>query len=258
MKLLTNELLPVYETDSGERVIAARELHEFLEVNSKFADWIKNRITKYGFEEGTDFTTVSNFLENGGRSIEYVLKMDVAKELCMVESNEKGSEARKYFIAIEKRFKSQDFDVGMLTPEMQMFKHMFDAVAKTQIEASETSRKLVLVENNISIIKETIIQREDNWRDSLNKMFNTAVRNSNGQDFQSMRNESYAILEERAHCDLSRRQRNMRDRLQEGGATKTKVNAVTKMDVIEDDPKLKEIYTSIVKELSVKNIKMNA
>lgn len=258
MKVISNELVPVYETDTGERVVIARELHEFLEVNSKFADWIKNRITKYGFEEGIDYSSVSNFLESGGRSIEYILKMDVAKELAMVESNDKGSEARKYFIEVEKRFKSQIIDVDRLTPEMQMFKHMFDAVAKNQIEQAETNRKLVLVENNISLIKETIIQREDNWREAIKKMFNTAVRNSNGQDYQAMRNESYTILEERAHCDLARRQRNMRDRLQEGGATKTKVNAVSKIDVIEEDPKLKEIYSSIVKELSVRNMKMNA
>ena len=149
-------------------------------------------------------------------------------------------------------------DINLLSPEMQMFKHMFDAVAKTQIESAETKHKLVLVESNINTIRETIIQREDDWRDSLKKMFNSAVRNSNGKDYKTMRNESYVILEERGHCDLARRQRNMQDRLKESGATKTKVDGVSKLDVIEDDARLKEIYTSIVKEMSIKNMKMNA
>lgn len=107
MKVIANELIPVYGSDQGERVVNGRELHEFLEVNSKFADWIKNRIAKYGFEENSEYVTVSNILENGGKSIDYILKLDTAKELCMVENNEKGSQARKYFIAVEKQFKQQ-------------------------------------------------------------------------------------------------------------------------------------------------------
>lgn len=258
MKVITNELVPVYETDKGERVVNGRELHEYLEVASRYNDWWKARTDKYGFNETEDFESVTEILVSGGKQTNHIMRLDIAKELAMVENNDKGGQARKYFIEVEKRYKLQDLDVRRLTPEMQMFKHMFDAVAKTQIESAETKHKLVLVENSINTIKETIIQREDNWRDSLGKMFNSAVRNSNGKDFKAMRNDSYTILEERAHCDLSRRQRNMQDRLKESGATKTKVDNVSKLDVIEDDPRLKEIYTSIVKEISVKNMKMNA
>lgn len=261
MKLLINELIPVYETDTHEKVVNGRELHEFLEVGKDFTTWMKDRIEKFGFVDGEDYSPeMGRTSELGGRpKTEYILRLDMAKEIAMLEGNDQGKKVRKYFIAIETKARREpSMNVDLLTPEMQMFKHMFDAVAKTQIEATETSRKLVLVENNISIIKETIIQREDNWRESLSKMFNTAVKNSKNQDFKSMRNESYTILEERAHCDLARRQRNMQERLKESGATKTKVDGVSKIDVIEDDPKLKEIYTSIVKEMSVKNMKMNA
>ena len=68
---------------------SAKELHEFLEVRSKFADWIKNRISEYDFTVNQDFTTVSKNLENGGRSIDYYITLDMAKELSMVERNEK-------------------------------------------------------------------------------------------------------------------------------------------------------------------------
>ena len=98
------ELLKVIE-QNGEQIVSARDLHEFLEVKSKFADWIKNRIEKYGFEENQDFVTISKNLENGGREIDYILKLDMAKELSMVEGNEKGKIARKYFIECEKKLK---------------------------------------------------------------------------------------------------------------------------------------------------------
>ena len=84
-----NELIKIEINKNNEQLVSAKELHEFLEVKSKFADWIKNRIEKYGFEENQDFVTVSKNLENGGREIDYILKLDTAKELAMVENNEK-------------------------------------------------------------------------------------------------------------------------------------------------------------------------
>ena len=83
-----NELIKIEINENNEQLVSAKELHEFLEVKSKFADWIKNRIEKYGFGENQDFVTVSKNLENGGRSIDYYITLDMAKELSMVERNE--------------------------------------------------------------------------------------------------------------------------------------------------------------------------
>ena len=104
-----NELIKLQpQTINGNAVetVNAKELHEFLEVRSKFADWIKNRITEYEFIENQDFTTVSKNLENGGRTIEYYITLDMAKELSMVERNDKGRQARRYFIECEKKLNS--------------------------------------------------------------------------------------------------------------------------------------------------------
>ena len=102
-----NELIKVTEKN-GEQLVSAKELHEFLEVKSKFADWFKNRVSKYGFEENQDYVSISKNLEKSRREIDYVLKLDIAKELSMVEGNEKGSQARKYFIELEKAWNSPD------------------------------------------------------------------------------------------------------------------------------------------------------
>ena len=105
-----NQLIPLQsQTINGNAVetVSARELHGFLGVSSKFADWIKNRISEYDFVESQDFISFSKYLENGGRSIEYYITLDMAKQLAMVERNDKGKQARRYFIECEKKLKSQ-------------------------------------------------------------------------------------------------------------------------------------------------------
>lgn len=104
LRIIENNLVPVYETSSGEKVIYGSELHEVLEVKSKFADWIKNRLNDCDATENEDFEAFSKILENGGRSKEYIIKLDTAKEMAMLERNDKGKQVRKYFIAVEKKY----------------------------------------------------------------------------------------------------------------------------------------------------------
>ena len=100
------ELLKVIE-QNGEQIVSARDLHEFLEIGKDFSTWFKDRVEKYGFEEGLDFSPIlGKTTESTGRPRkEYVVKLDMAKELSMVEGNEKGRIARKYFIECEKKLK---------------------------------------------------------------------------------------------------------------------------------------------------------
>lgn len=88
------------EQDQG---VDARELHEQLEVSSKFADWIKNRIDGAQLMEHQDFYSLSKNLENGGRTKDYIISIDAAKHIAMLERNDIGRKVRQYFIEIEKR-----------------------------------------------------------------------------------------------------------------------------------------------------------
>ena len=99
-----NELIKITEK-KGQQLVSARELHEFLEVNSRFNDWIGNRIRKYEFEEGNDYTKILVQCIRGQNEYDYAITIDMAKELSMVENNEKGKKARKYFIQCEKKLK---------------------------------------------------------------------------------------------------------------------------------------------------------
>jgi len=105
---MDNELVKVEERN-GIPTCNARELHEYLEVGTKYADWITGRIDKYEFIEGVDYTKASEKKEasrTGQISIEYYITLDMAKQLSMVENNDKGREARRYFIEAEKKLKA--------------------------------------------------------------------------------------------------------------------------------------------------------
>lgn len=97
------------------QTVNARELHTFLAIGNRFATWITNRINQYEFEEGKDHILTLLKIEKRKNVIskEYHLTLDMAKELSMVERNEKGRQARRYFIECEKKLKSQstDYDV---------------------------------------------------------------------------------------------------------------------------------------------------
>jgi anti-repressor protein len=102
-----NELIKIENRD-GVETVNARELHDFLDSKQDYSTWIKVRITKYGFEEGVDYIRFHKKMEaNNATMVEYHITVDMAKELSMVENNDKGREARQYFIAMEKRAKSQ-------------------------------------------------------------------------------------------------------------------------------------------------------
>ena len=98
------ELIMITESEEGEKLVSARELFEFLGSKRDFTTWIKDRIDKYGFVENEDFT-LHKFVEGKTWKHDYILKIDIAKEISMVEGNEKGRQARKYFIACERKLK---------------------------------------------------------------------------------------------------------------------------------------------------------
>ena len=102
------ELIKVRKRIVGEdeiNAVDARGLHEFLEVETRFDQWISRRIKEYGFVINSDFCT-SLIKSTGGRPrTEYIIALDMAKELSMVERNSKGKEARLYFIKCEKKWR---------------------------------------------------------------------------------------------------------------------------------------------------------
>ena len=107
LKVIENELVPVYETSTGEKVVYGSELHAVLEVKSRFNDWIRNRLNDCEAAENEDYESFTKNLVSGGQSKEYLIKLDIAKEMAMLERNEKGKQVRRYFIQVEKKYKEK-------------------------------------------------------------------------------------------------------------------------------------------------------
>ena len=101
-----NELIKVdYTTDRPTE--SARELHEFLEVKTAYKDWFP-RMCEYGFTEGQDFCSFLSESTGGRPAQDAQLTIDMAKEICMFQRNEKGKQARQYFIQLEKDWNSPE------------------------------------------------------------------------------------------------------------------------------------------------------
>lgn len=137
-------LIPIND-NNGKKAVSARDLHAFLESKQDFSTWIKNRIEKYDLVENVDYVTAPQIYgtANGGHStrLEYALTIDAAKELSMVEGNEKGKQARKYFIACEQKLKE-------IQPKQYQLPQTYLEALKALVVAEEEKQQLAL-ENKV-------------------------------------------------------------------------------------------------------------
>lgn len=105
-----NELIKVTTNENDEQLVNGRELYEFLGVKDNYTDWFK-RMIKYGFDENVDFISFSEKSDKpfGGRpQVNHYVKLDMAKEISMLQRNERGKQARRYFIQLEKFWNSPE------------------------------------------------------------------------------------------------------------------------------------------------------
>lgn len=106
-----NEIIKVTLDDEHDPIVSGRQLHEALGVNSNYTTWF-DRMTEYGFVENQDYVLLSNFGNQTGRGghnkVDHAIKLDMAKEIAMIQRTDRGKEVRQYFIQIEKDFNSPE------------------------------------------------------------------------------------------------------------------------------------------------------
>lgn len=140
------ELIKIIERE-GRQLVSCRELHEFLEIRTKYKDWF-GRMVEYGFEEEIDFIRVAqkratNNLKNPVTTvIDHAISIDMAKEISMIQRTEKGKIARQYFINCEKKLK----EVKKLSP-MELMELQFKVL-------KEQKEKIAQVENRADKLEE--------------------------------------------------------------------------------------------------------
>ena len=145
MQKLLNDLIVVSENDIN--TVDARKLHTFLESKQQFSHWIKNRIEEYDFTENEDYSTIDKKIYRQ-TSTEYHISFDMAKELAMVEKNNQGKEARKYFIKCEKELKAKTEE---LSPAGYLLQQAQISYAQEQ-ELKAINQKIDIVDRKLEIL----------------------------------------------------------------------------------------------------------
>lgn len=101
------EILKVKVNINQEQTVSGRELHMFLDIETPYMKWFE-RMLQYGFDENKDFWTKMSESTGGRPSTDHIMKLDMAKELCMLARNEKGKQARQYFLEVEREWNSPE------------------------------------------------------------------------------------------------------------------------------------------------------
>lgn len=159
LKKIEEGLISIYENESKERLINARQLHRELENKRRFADWIKQRIEQYGFVENEEFIKHHNFVMVGNLKrpqIDYFVTIHMAKELCMVENNEKGRFIRRYFIETEKRYREIINTNNNSNQLIDLMQNAINYMKENNLRVDNLELGLKEVKNEIENIKSSI------------------------------------------------------------------------------------------------------
>ncbi|MGQ7497747.1 phage antirepressor KilAC domain-containing protein [Streptococcus suis] len=144
-----NEIININVNDNQEPVVSGRQLHEALGVNSRYTTWFE-RMTEYGFVEGQDFLPNLGKSTGGRQAVDHIIKLDMAKEIAMIQRSDRGKQVRQYFIQVEKDFNS---------PEKIMARALLLADKKVhQLEAQiEADKPKVLFADAVSASHSSIL-----------------------------------------------------------------------------------------------------
>lgn len=242
LTVFSTDVIPVYTTSTGEKVVVGRELHEQLKIKTDYKDWFP-RMVAYGFTESEDY---SSFLSDrsdgkaGKPKTDHILKLDMAKHISMIQRTPEGRAIRQKLIEL-------DDDISSLSPQLRELIHI-ETEQKRQAKAIED------VNHRVDSIGEVIALSPNSWRKDACSLIHKIAQNLGGNEFiRDVSAEVYRLVDERAGVSLSTRLTNKRRRMADEGVCKSKRDKLNKMDVIADDKKLIEIYVAVVKEMCIKN-----
>lgn len=154
-----NELIKV-NTTGTDVTLSGRELHEFLEIGTQYSKWFE-RMVEYGFTENVDFQAISQKrLTAQGNETTYVdheIKLDMAKEIAMIQRNEKGRQARKYFIQVEKAWNSPEMIMKRALEFANRQVEELKLKSAEQVKVIEAQKPKVIFAEAVSTSKTSIL-----------------------------------------------------------------------------------------------------
>lgn len=166
LKMIENDLVPVYITSIGDKVVYGTELHAVLKVKTAYKDWSERRLFDIDAVENKDYQVLlkNEQNSNGGRpQKEHIIKLDTAKEMAMLERNDIGKSVRKYFIKVEERYKEQVIEKNQLSPQLQLMNMLVESINKQELEQKRQAEKIEKLEETTQKQNETIKIVKDNF-----------------------------------------------------------------------------------------------
>lgn len=201
----------------------------------------------------TDFFTESTYRTSQNKEMPCYL---VTKKGCEFIAHKltgiKGTEFTAKYI---NRFHEMEEVIAAanLSPELQMFQSIFNAVVKNEIESKKALEQSQHALERVESIREVVSLDTTSWRDDTRDIISKIANSQGGgQAFKEVRAESYELLEKRMGVNLKQRLTNKRRRMAEEGVCKSKRDKLSYVDIIAEDKKLIEGYTAIVKEMAIK------
>lgn len=155
-----NDLLKIEVNSNQEQIVSGRELYAFLGIAERFSKWW-DRMIGYGFAENIDFTSVqkSTVVNNGAEKpiIDHIMKLDMAKELCMLARNDKGKQARQYFLEVEREWNSPEKVMARALMLAESKLNEVKAFAAEQIKQLEEAQPKVVFADAVATAKTSIL-----------------------------------------------------------------------------------------------------
>lgn len=261
LKIIENDLVPVYETDKGVKVVNGRELHQALQSGQDFSTWVKKRLVECDAEENEDYTRLHKKMEaNNATMIEYIIKLETAKEMAMLERNEKGKQVRKYFIAVEKKYKQGIVDLEQLDPQTKLMNLLVQSISRSELEQKRQAEQIQRVEERQKVLSETFEKPSDNedfkvWcKKCIAKIVespNYSLDVSKQEKYMLAWNESYERLNQKRPCRLKQRVKTAQGEALQNGVSKSKASQINALTIIAMDKDLKPVYETVIKEMMI-------
>lgn len=159
IRIFSEDVIPVYDTDTGEKVVLGRELHERLKIKTVYADWFK-RMCEYGFVEDADYFLVSQKCEtNNPRNpyttrIDHIMTLDMAKHIAMIQRTPQGMEIRQKLIDLEKNVQVNQF--AGLSKELQAILVIDQRTMKQEQRISALENTMTIDYNQQRVLKRVV------------------------------------------------------------------------------------------------------
>lgn len=159
IRIFSEDVIPVYDTDTGEKVVLGRELHEKLKIKTPYHIWFP-RMVEYGFVDGTDyFTENKNVRREDGRKmpqvqIDHIIKLDMAKHIAMIQRTPEGMEIRQKLIDLEKNAAVNQF--AGLSKELQAILVIDQRTVKQEQRISALENTMTIDYNQQRVLKRVV------------------------------------------------------------------------------------------------------